>query len=149
MTDMQRAGWVRTDELDLDFLALTYLREAILFSLNGNLVKNLIPTTRRQGKVDKTRPRDLDFAQELTIIERFDQGFSNLPRCFLFGACHSHGQIRGKITVIWVSRDFNLHIRNDSRVQGTIIKAGLQSVTDLLPQTILHDLFNPPLEQGP
>jgi hypothetical protein len=80
MTDMQRAGWVRTDELDLDLLALTYLREAVVFPLHGDLVKNFIPTIWRQGKINKSRPRDLNFAQEITIIESFDQGFSNLPR---------------------------------------------------------------------
>jgi hypothetical protein len=33
-------------------------------------------------------------------------------------------------------------------MQGVIIKAGLQSVANLLPQTILHNLVNPPLRRG-
>ena len=110
VSDMQRAGRVGADELNLDLLPAAGLGVTVSGAGVEDFLQQLMEPVRFQIKIDKTRSGDFRAVQPGKLDPPHDR-LGDLPGIGLEGPGRLHGEIGGVVTEALLRRHFQKHFR--------------------------------------
>jgi len=138
-SDVQRAGWIGTDEFYQDALSRPERRPAVIGALD--ILQTGLPEARREAEVEVPGPGDLDVRQQpVAVLDVRDDRLGDGARRPPLGACQPERHRRGQVAEACIPRHLEKQRGEAFQLQRSPL---LGSVQRVLKQP-LKPTFHPP-----